>query len=164
MPHHLRNDQDDENDEDEDDEYNFKIPKGGSEDKCRKVRMRLVLPLLNVNEPVYIGTCRLSVCSVRLPPPLAQMPKLTLSPTHPPQHLRVWLRRLQSTAQSLTEHQQLGSTRTRQRTVAASSTDNPDLPYTWVQCSSPSCGKWRALARGIELKDVIGEVRVDEND
>ncbi|GMH54638.1 hypothetical protein TrRE_jg11379, partial [Triparma retinervis] len=54
------NDEDDENDEDEDDEYNFKIPKGGSEDKCRK-------------------------------------------------------------------------------------------------CSSPSCGKWRALARGIELKDVIGE-------
>ena len=74
-----------------------------------------------------------------------------------PQHLRVWVRRLQSTAQALTSHQQLGSTRTRQRTVAASSSDNPDFPYTWVQCSNPSCGKWRALARGIELKEILGE-------
>ncbi|GMI44887.1 hypothetical protein TrCOL_g3152 [Triparma columacea] len=98
----------DEEDDDEDDEYNFKIPKGGSEDNCRE-------------------------------------------------HLRVWVRRLQSTAQALTSHQQLGSTRTRQRTVAASSSDNPDFPYTWVQCSNPSCGKWRALARGIELKEILGE-------
>eukprot|EP00934_Nitzschia_sp_Nitz4_P003776 Nitzschia sp. Nitz4//scaffold122_size67431//51560//53101//NITZ4_006093-RA/size67431-augustus-gene-0.53-mRNA-1//1//CDS//3329534427//3766//frame0 len=64
-------------------------------------------------------------------------------------HLRVWVRRLQSS--EAYEARQPTLTRGKKRAAATSSKD----PYEWIRCSNPSCGKWRAILRIMDAKAAV---------
>lgn len=53
-------------------------------------------------------------------------------------------RKLNSTSKSVTPAQ-----------VAATSALISQYPIEWIRCSNPTCGKWRAVARGVDIAALV---------
>ncbi|GMH95480.1 hypothetical protein TrVE_jg9151 [Triparma verrucosa] len=69
-------------------------------------------------------------------------------------HLRLWVRRLKSTSKALDVRDTSTQRSTRLKTEKAE-IEGRGQPYTWIKCDNPNCGKWRALAKGMEIKDIM---------
>ena len=65
-------------------------------------------------------------------------------------HLRLWVRRL-----NCHENYEARMLTTMTRGKKKSSTTNAKEPYEWVRCCNPSCGKWRALLKCMDVSSVV---------
>lgn len=83
-------------------------------------------------------------------------------------HLRVWVRRLHCNEayESRMARSGKSSVSGKRSTSSSSSVSggvsssigapyDPATPLEWVRCCNPSCGKWRALLRGMDASSVI---------
>lgn len=59
--------------------------------------------------------------------------------------LKIWVKRLKSADRA----------ESRLSTAAVTRNKKRKLDAEWIQCSNPSCGKWRAISKGIESANLI---------